>query len=70
MPLEIVQVQMKIFIKSSLVKVNTVCHLTLEVLTLFNCYPDEINVVVVVVLVLTALLDSVSVDIEREKNER
>ena len=36
-PLRIVQVQMVIFIKSSLVKANTVCHLTLAVLTLLNC---------------------------------
>ena len=55
MPLQIVQAQMKIFIKSRLVKVNTICYLTLAVLTLFNCYPDLINVVVVVVLVLMAL---------------
>ena len=35
--LPIVQVQMVIFIKSSLVKANTVCHLSLAVLTLLNC---------------------------------
>ena len=29
--------QMVIFIKSSLGKANTVCHLTLAVLTLLNC---------------------------------
>ena len=37
MPLQIVQAQMKIFVKSSLVKANTVCHLSLAVLTLLNC---------------------------------
>ena len=46
---------MLIFIMSSLVKANTVFHITLAVLTLLNCNQSLIYVVVVVVLLLTAV---------------
>ena len=39
MPLSIVQIWIKIFIKSSLVRINTVCHLTLTGLILFSYSP-------------------------------
>ena len=44
----------KIFKRSSRVRINTVCHLTLTVLTPFSCNPGKVNAVDVV-LVLTAL---------------